>query len=107
MGCDFDLSTHKPQKSEMHYDSKYVTVAGCAGDGPGLLPWESRAVTAGNSPSPGHCFPGKRGPGCRAAMILEGKRSRCAPPLTPRPALGRICTLHGGSDTPRRTVAFG
>ena len=77
----------------MHQDSMAVTAVGCMGDCPGLLLWESRAVTAGNSPSPGQCFPAicrlERG----AAMMLVGHTSGCAPPLTPPPALGLICTL--------------
>lgn len=66
VGHNFYLSTHKPQKSEMHYDSMYVTVVWQMGDHPELLLGEPCAVTAGSSQSPGQCFLGK----C-AGRILE------------------------------------
>ena len=84
----------------MHYDSVDVTAAGPMRDCPGLLLWESRAVTAGNSPSPGQCFLAKCRPELRAAMMLAGITSGCAPQLTPRPALGLICTLFRGARKP-------
>ena len=91
----------------MHYDSVDVTAAGRMRVCPGLLLWESRAVTAGNSPSPGQCFLAKCRPELGAAMMLAGITSGCAPQLTPRPALGLICTLLRGSETLKRRVAFG
>lgn len=59
MGHNFYLSTHKPQKSEMHYNSMYVTVVWQMGDSPELLLGEPCAVTAGNGQSQGQCFPGE------------------------------------------------
>lgn len=43
----------------MHYNPMYVTVVWRRGDRPELLLGEPCAVTAGNSRSPGQCFPGK------------------------------------------------
>ena len=91
----------------MHQDSMAVTAVGCMGACPGLLLWESRAVTAGNSLSPGQCFPAICQPERGAAVMLAGHTSGCAPPLTPPPALGLICTLLRDSDTLRRRVALG
>lgn len=85
----------------------YVTIVGRRGGPPGLLLWESCAVTAGNSQHRGSAFLASVDGSLRAAIILEGKTNRCAPLLTPQPALGLICTLDGGSATLRRMAAFG
>ena len=96
VGRNFYLSTHKPRKSEIHYNSTYVTVVWPMGDHPELLLREPCAVTAGTSWSARQCFAGTCGQDLRAAITLERGMSRCALSLTrwlPRDSFARSVGL--------------
>lgn len=94
VGHNFYLSTHKPQESEMYYNSMYVTVVWRMGDHPELLLGEPCAVTAGSSRYRAALSWQVRQD--LRAMIFGGQgMSRCAQSLTLRSALGLIRTFYG------------
>lgn len=106
VGCNFSLSTHRPQKSEMHYCSMYGTVVQRMGEPLEWLLGEPCAVTAGNSQSWGSAFWQVLTESQSCDYLGKENEQMCPPPDSVA-CPGTHLHILWGSDTLRHVVAFG